>query len=264
MVARLKLKGIDGRAPPGGYGLHAFAVPIRSLLSHQPLPGVLVGDIGPKIGNNSLDNGFNGFNNYRIPREYLLNKIADVTPEGKYTGENIPAGKRFALLMNPISAGRVGITGRAVTNAASALTISVRYSAARRQFGPTKEELPVLEYQLQQYRLFPFIAAIYTVEFFRSRVLVDQWALLEDQMKNNSVDDGLLAELHAISSAIKPYATWMARDAIQTSRECCGGHGYHEHTRLGILRNDHEPMLTYEGENNVLIQQASKYLLANY
>ena len=34
------------------------------------------------------------------------------------------------------------------------------------------------------------------------------------------------AEIHALSSAAKPLAGWLARDAIQESREACGGHGY--------------------------------------
>lgn len=33
-------------------------------------------------------------------------------------------------------------------------------------------------------------------------------------------------EFHALSSAIKPFSTWLSRDAIQDCRESCGGHGY--------------------------------------
>ena len=45
----------------------------------------------------------------------------------------------------------MGITGMSTANMKTALTIAVRYSAVRRQFGPVEggEEIPVLEYQLQ-------------------------------------------------------------------------------------------------------------------
>jgi acyl-CoA oxidase len=42
-----------------------------------------------------------------------------------------------------------------------------------------------------------------------------------------------------------------------------GGHGYSSYSKLGTLYNDHDVNNTWEGDNNVLIQQATKYILDN-
>lgn len=74
----------------------------------------------------------------------------------------------------------------------------------------------------------------------------------------------LVSELHALISSSKPHITWTARDAIQEAREACGGHGYLKASRIGDLRNDHDPSCTYEGDNNVLGQQASNWLIRQW
>ena len=53
-------------------GVHPFMVPIRDMETHRPLPGVTVGDIGPKLGYSKKDNGYLAFNNVRVPRANML------------------------------------------------------------------------------------------------------------------------------------------------------------------------------------------------
>ena len=234
-------------------GPHPFLVQIRSLETHLPMPGVVVGDLGEKIGQNGLDNGFIAFNNVHLPLENLLNRVGDVLPGGKYVSEFKTDGARFAATLAPLSGGRVGIVSLCNTSLQLATVIATRYSAVRRQFDRPGDdaELPVIEYPLQRVRLFPYIAAAYAVHFF-ARWLGVQHATSAPEAQ---------AEMHALSCAAKPLAGWLARDGIQTAREATGGHGYSACSRLGLLRADHDPNLTYEGDNNVLMQQTAKFLV---
>lgn len=56
------------------HGIHLFMVQIRDLETHMPLPGINVGEIGPKLGFQTANNGFLGFKNVRIPRKNMLMK----------------------------------------------------------------------------------------------------------------------------------------------------------------------------------------------
>jgi len=246
------------------YGLHWFIVPIRNINNHLPLSGLTVGDIGLKGGWNFEDNGFVLFNNFRIPRENLLNRYQDVSPDGKYILHVENDAKRFALTLGSLSGGRVGISRNAVESIKRALVIAVRYSAVRVQFGPKdNSEIPVIEYQLQQYRLLPYLAGTISMHFFCEWLSQKYNYLVNLQMKGE-ISENFLAmneEMHAISSGAKPSVTWFGRDAIQTCRECMGGHGYSAYSRIPRIKEEHDPSLTYEGDNNVLIQQLERYLL---
>ena len=65
---------IDGKSQ----GPHPFIVPLRDPKTHEPYPGVVIGDCGPKNGCNNIDNGWFMFDNYRIPKAYLLDKLSGV------------------------------------------------------------------------------------------------------------------------------------------------------------------------------------------
>ena len=58
-----------------------------------------VGDLGSKMGDGANDTGYMILKNVRIPREYLLMKHAEVTPEGKYIHKKIDAKVHYATMM---------------------------------------------------------------------------------------------------------------------------------------------------------------------
>ncbi|XP_050310875.1 peroxisomal acyl-coenzyme A oxidase 3-like isoform X1 [Anthonomus grandis grandis] len=245
-------------------GLHCFVVPVRDPKTLLPYPGVTVGDMGEKIGLNGIDNGFVMFNNYEIPKENLLNKLGDVTDNGQYVTPFRDPNKRHGAALGALSVGRVTITALCEAYGVKGLTIAIRYSAVRKQFGPDNSpEVPLLEYQTHQYRLLPYLAAAYVLRIFSSKLFEDQYQFAIDSALGNNKEKlpELGTELHAVSSASKPIAGWTMRDAIQECRECCGGHGYLKAARLGDIRNDHDANLTYEGENHVLIQQTANWLI---
>ncbi|XP_028996154.1 peroxisomal acyl-coenzyme A oxidase 3 [Betta splendens] len=247
------------------HGLHSFVVPIRDPKTLLALPGVLVGDMGKKLGQNALDNGFALFHNVRIPRENLLNRTGDVAPNGSYITPFKDPNKRFGASLGALSGGRVSITRMALVNLKLALVIAIRFSATRRQFGPKDtEELPVLEYQLQQWRLIPYLAAAYALEQFTKSTFMNFVEFQIGQVMRDKSDRQaeLGKEIHAIGCSSKPMGSWTAQRGIQECREACGGHGYLAMNRLGDLRNDNDPNCTYEGDNNVLLQQTSNYLLS--
>lgn len=108
-----------------------------------------------------------------------------------------------------------------------AISIAIRYSACRTQFkdDDSVDELPVLEYQSQQYRLLPHLAAAIIQKVFTV------WFSLEFTEFSKSLFTGEIVphvgtEIHALSSAAKSVCTWAVRDAIQDCREATGGHGY--------------------------------------
>ena len=48
------------------------------------MAGITIGDCGKKEGYDGIDNGFIMFDKIRIPKENLLNRLADVDENGSY------------------------------------------------------------------------------------------------------------------------------------------------------------------------------------
>ncbi|EIE85424.1 hypothetical protein G6F46_009406 [Rhizopus delemar] len=259
VMARLITDGKD-------FGPHPFCVHIRSLEDHRPLKGITVGDIGPKFGFNSVDNGFIMFDHYRIPHVSFLAKYSQIN---KSTGEYIkpPNAKLSYGTMVYVRANLIMNVHFAL---AKATTIAVRYSAVRQQFvdasNPRKWdnkiiETPVLDYTMQQYRLLPTVASAYAC-FFTGREMLRLYNLNQKAMQQGNFS--ILADLHASSSGLKSLTTTMASDAIEDCRRACGGHGYSLFSGLGQFYQDYLPNVTWEGDNYILTQQTARHLLKTF
>ncbi|XP_069105910.1 peroxisomal acyl-coenzyme A oxidase 1-like [Argopecten irradians] len=110
------------------YGMHTFIVSLRDLDTHQSLPGIELGDIGPKFGFNSNDNGYLRLNNVRIPRENMLMRYAKVLEDGSYVK---PPNAQVSY--GTMTLVRVGIVNSVSRCLAQTCVIATRYSAVRRQ-----------------------------------------------------------------------------------------------------------------------------------
>ena len=105
------------------YGPHSFLVQLRDLSSHMLLPGIETGDIGSKLGYNSMDNGYAIFHSVRIPLENMLMGYAQVDSNGNYTKQ--PGAEKIAYgIMLDV---RTRICGNSAYALARALIIAIRY-----------------------------------------------------------------------------------------------------------------------------------------
>ena len=97
--------------------------------THEPLPGIEVGDIGTKLGYNSVDNGYLKFDQFKVPRSSMLSRFAEITKEGDFEMKSDPR-----LLYQIMSLTRLAIIAGCSFNIFRSSLVAVRYAACRRQF----------------------------------------------------------------------------------------------------------------------------------
>lgn len=244
-------------------GVHAFLVPLRAS-DGNPLPGVTIGDDGRKAGLNGVDNGRLTFDHVRIPRENLLNRFADVAPDGTYSSSIENETARFFTMLGTLVRGRISVAGGAGGAAQKALALAVRFGERRRQFADpaTGEEIAVLDYLAHQQKLLPALATTYALHFTQD----DLVKRMHDIQAPGAGPVGAREQrtLEQSAAGIKAIATWHATHTIQTCREACGGAGYLEENLLPALKADTDVFTTFEGDNTVLLQLLAKELLSDY
>ncbi|MFF0174192.1 acyl-CoA dehydrogenase family protein [Micromonospora profundi] len=245
-----------------GHGVHAWLLPIRDA-EGNPLPGVTIGDAGPKAGLLGVDNGRLSFDHVRMPRDMLLDRYGQVAEDGTYSSPIENDSRRFFTMLGTLVRGRVSVGGAAAAATKSALAIAVRYGDIRRQFGTPDSDREVLlnDYLAHQRKLLPALATTYALHFAQAELVA---ALHEVQGSDGPVDEHRQRELESRAAGLKAAQTWHATRTIQTCREACGGAGYLAENRLPSLKADTDVFTTFEGDNTVLLQLVAKGLLTGY
>lgn len=253
VFAQLIVSGVN-------HGVHALYVPIRD--ENGFLPGIGGEDDGLKGGLNGIDNGRLHFDSVRVPRENLLNRYGSVSEDGRYSSEIASPGRRFFTMIGTLVQGRVSLDGASVVASKLALDIAITYGNQRRQFvaGSPNNEEAILDYQRHQRRLLPRLATTYAMSFAHEKLLT----AFDGVFSGARATDADREDLETLAAALKPLSTWAALDILQEAREACGGAGFLAENRLTQLRADVDIYVTFEGDNNVLLQLVAKRLLADY
>lgn len=237
------------------HGIHPFVIQIRDEETHMPLPGINVGDIGPKMGFNTVNNGFLGFDNFRVSRDAMLMKNSQVLPDGtfvKSANEKLTYGTMVLI--------RVSLVKDSAFHLSRAATIATRYSAVRHQSQPKpgEPEPQIIDYMTQQHKLFINMATCFAFSTVGD-YLIKKHKEVEIDIKRGSTDK--LPELHALASCLKAVSTSDAASGIEKCRLACGGHGYMLSSNFPVIYALATAMNTYEGENTVMLLQTARYLI---
>ena len=251
---------VDGKE----YGVNVFVLQIRDE-NHLPLPGIRVGDLGNKIGDNSNDTGFLMLDNVRIPREHMLTKYRRITREGKFE-DVVKADPKvhYTTMMTT----RACMVNTAAARLAQASTIAIRYSCVRQQgFVESSKntsfkdpEVKIIDYKIQQYRLFKQLAYAYGLRF-TGRWMIEQLSALEGKSVGIIKNTEILKELAATSAGLKSVTSIMAINGIEDCRKCCGGNGYLLNSGIGAMACDYLWQITAEGDFIILALLTGKHLI---
>lgn len=137
------------------------------------MPGIEVGDIGPKFGFNHKDNGYCIFNSVRIPRRQMLMRYVHVDSKGQLNLLGNPK-----VLYSVMMFTRLQLLQLSNMLLSKALTIGIRYGIVRTQFKNFRDpitgkliERSIIDYQTHLDRLCPLLAFNIAMVFGNQRVL---------------------------------------------------------------------------------------------
>jgi acyl-CoA oxidase len=84
--------------------------------------------MGVKPNLNGVDNAKLMFNQVRIPREQMLNRLCDVAEDGSFHSKYKKASQRFFKVTDRLLSGRLCIASMSMVSCKKSLHSTVRYS----------------------------------------------------------------------------------------------------------------------------------------
>jgi acyl-CoA oxidase len=265
---------IDGKE----YGLHVFMLQVRDE-NHLPLPGIEIGDCGPKMGDHAVDTGYLRLQDVRIPREHMMCARQRVTADGKYIkkSKKKKGGNGDKLHYATMMMARNGMVTSSGGRLAICATIAVRYSAVRHQgFVNTSSgvsfrsaERPILDYQFQMYRLLKQVSLSYAIAF-TGQWMSRRFDTLQKAIRGDVSEEEAAAafedlpEIHATAAGLKGLCTKIAHDGMEDCRKACGGHGYLLASGVAAYSADYVWQVTAEGDFVVMLLQTARFLMKQY
>lgn len=219
------------------------------------MKGIIIGEIGTKVGFNTVNNGFLAFENVRIPLKNMLMRNAKVLENGEFIKSQSPV-----LNYGVMTQVRVEIVKGMAQHLSKAVTIATRYSSVRRQ-SPIDPKLPepkIIDHVTQQMKIFPAIAKVIAIKSAADNLHQLYLDITAEVERGNL---GRLPELHSLSCCLKVVSTNEVAQSVQTCRLACGGHGFLNSSGFHDIYGNVVAAQHYEGENTVLLLQTARYLI---
>jgi acyl-CoA oxidase len=248
-----------------------FVVQLRDVTTGSLMPGVDAGHLGPKAGRDGLDSGWIRFSKVRVSKASLLSRFLSIETKridgNLRKDENSQSSKIITtfssmpksqhLAYNTLIGERLQALSEAASSAAQASSIATRYAIVRRQ-GPRNPQ--IIDFKVQYTTLLPIICTSMVVTTVHSK-LFPSWNQLV--MDGNTTPD-LVSDWHSTAACLKSLWTWWSMESIEKARRSMGGHAFSSFNAITGIWGDSGVLTTGGGDNYVLSQQCSSYIIKSY
>jgi acyl-CoA oxidase len=236
-----------------GAGLAWFIVNLRDPKTGQLVQGVEAGHLGPKAGRNGLDSGWIRFSSVRVPRSQLLSRFLDFGSDGTIRSKP----KTQHLAYNTLIGERLQALSEAASSAGQCAVIATRYALLRRQ-GPSNTQ--IIDFQVQHTTLLSILCSSIVLTSVHA-VLMPTW---DETIPKAAAAPALAADWHSTAACLKAFWCWWSLESVEQSRRSLGGHAFSSFNAVAGIWGDSTVLTTGGGDNYVLAQQSSRYLIKTY